>query len=129
MTDADVDGAHIRTLLLTFFYRQMPELIERGYIYIAQPPLYKVKKGKQEHYVKDNDQLAAYLMQIALEESALHPNPHAPAISGVMLEKSLQQHIECLAIIKRLSKRYPNSIIKQLRFFIQINLRLVFSTR
>lgn len=116
MTDADVDGAHIRTLLLTFFYRQMPEIIDRGYIYIAQPPLYKIKKGKQEHYVKDDDQLAAYLMQIALEEAALYPNQQAPAINDVMLEKTLQQHIECLSIIKRLAKRYPQEIIKQLRF-------------
>jgi DNA gyrase subunit B len=114
MTDADVDGSHIRTLLLTFFYRQMRELIERGYIYIAQPPLYKVKRGKQEHYVKDDAELNAYLLNVALEGTALHVSADAPPLSGSALEALAQQHLNVDEIISRLSARYARVVLEQL---------------
>ncbi|MBN9289287.1 MAG: DNA gyrase subunit B [Gammaproteobacteria bacterium 39-13] len=112
MTDADVDGSHIRTLLLTFFFRQMPELIERGHIYIAQPPLFRVKRGKQENYVKDEEALSNYLTQIALEEAKLFVNPQAPAIQGLALEQLVARFTKATALIQRLSKRYPGPILE-----------------
>ena len=112
MTDADVDGSHIRTLLLTFFYRQMEELIKRGHIYIAQPPLYKVKKGKQEIYVKDDAELNKYLLQLALENAKLHVSKTSPALSDVAFEGLANEHVNSEDIIQNLSKRYDPEIMQ-----------------
>ena len=120
MTDADVDGSHIRTLLLTFFYRQIPMLIERGHIYIAQPPLYKVKRGKQESYVKDDNELNAVLLNTALESSALHVNADAPPVQGPALEALARQYMEVQAIIKRWSRRYDDRLLDQLIYMPEV---------
>ncbi len=106
MTDADIDGSHIRTLLLTFFYRQMPVLIERGHIYIAQPPLYKLKKGKQERYVKDDGELDNYLLSQAIDNAQLFFDPEVPPLTGVPLEQLARQHQKVMTGIARLARRY-----------------------
>jgi DNA gyrase subunit B len=113
-TDADVDGSHIRTLLLTFFYRQIPLLIERGHIYIAQPPLYKVKRGKQEMYVKDDNELNALLLNSALEDTALYVNAGAEALRGSALEMLARHYMEVQAIMRRWARRYDERLLEQL---------------
>ena len=116
MTDADVDGSHIRTLLLTFFYRQMRELVERGHIYIAQPPLYKIKKGKQEQYVKDDDELNGHLLQLAIEDAGLFVDESTPAIKGTGLEELAKEFVVISNIIKRLARRYDSEILEAMLF-------------
>ncbi|OJD28599.1 dna gyrase subunit b [Diplodia corticola] len=114
MTDADVDGAHIRTLLLTFFYRQMPELIERGYVYIGLPPLYKIKQGKQELYLKDDPALDSYLASSAVENAALVPATGEPGIEGLALEKLLLAYAAALDSIERNAHRYDRNLLEAL---------------
>lgn len=114
MTDADVDGAHIRTLLLTFFYRQMPELIERGHLYIAQPPLYRLQKGKQINYVKDDNQLNDFLTQIALEDASLYVNAEAPPITGPHLERLMHHYLGIQALFGRLSNIIPRCVLERM---------------
>ena len=121
MTDADVDGAHIRTLLLTLLYRQMPELVERGHIYIAQPPLYKVKHGKTERYLKDDQEYHQFLLRLALEEAALTPRAGGEQIVGPALEELARSWLLTVAVIERISHLVNPEILQAL---VQHNLKL-----
>ena len=125
MTDADVDGAHIRTLLLTFFYRQMPELVERGHIYIAQPPLFKVKVGKTERYIKDDHELNQFLLKMALDEAAVMPKAGAETISGAALEAMAREYLLAEAVINRLDHLVNPEVLHTI---VDANLKLDLSS-
>ncbi|AKS40395.1 DNA topoisomerase (ATP-hydrolyzing) subunit B [Wenzhouxiangella marina] len=114
MTDADVDGSHIRTLLLTFFYRQMPELIERGHVYIAQPPLYKIKQGKQEWYLKDEAELNRYMLERALDGARVYPSADGPALEDSALAQLMADFQQARAVAARMKLRQDPDVIEQL---------------
>ena len=122
MTDADVDGSHIRTLLLTFFYRQMPELVERGHIYIAQPPLYKVKHGRDERYLKDDHELKEYLLKLALKDAQLYPAVGQEPLSGDTLAEIAREYILAEAVVERLSRRVDPSVMHALLRGVAVDL-------
>jgi DNA gyrase subunit B len=122
MTDADVDGAHIRTLLLTLLYRQMPQLVERGHVYIAQPPLYKVKAGRDERYLKDDLEEASYMMQVALQDATLIPAENADPITGDALAELVRQYNTANAIIMRLSRAIDDAALSAIMTGVTLNL-------
>ena len=122
MTDADVDGAHIRTLLLTFFYRQMTELVERGHIYIAQPPLYKVKQGRDERYLKDQHELDEYLLQSALKGASLLTKTGGDTLADEPLATIAKQMVLTEAVIRRISSLYDESVLRALQDLGEISL-------
>ena len=121
MTDADVDGSHIRTLLLTFFYRQMYTLVEDGHIYIAQPPLYKIKSGKQERYVKDDAALNAYLLQNALDGAELRVDAEAPPISSGALETLANTYLQAEMQLDRMGRRYERTVLEAMMYLPRID--------
>ena len=121
MTDADVDGSHIRTLLLTFFFRQMPELIERGHVYIAQPPLYKIKKGKQERYINDEAQRESYVMELALKDASVKLDESAEALSDEQTRELSERFLNMRQELERLSKRYHPGILDEIRKIRQLS--------
>jgi DNA gyrase subunit B len=123
MTDADVDGSHIRTLLLTFFYRQMSVLIERGHVYIAQPPLYKLKKGKSESYVKDDAALTAQLLGLALDEAELHPGDARAPVTGEALRRIAEQQIALDEALARIGRRYDRVLLEALCDLPRLNIQ------
>lgn len=120
MTDADVDGSHIRTLLLTFFFRQMPELIEHGHIFIAQPPLFKLKKGKQEQYIKDEKTLEQYLISQALDGTELYTSDNVPPIREQQLEGLVNQYKDVMNRIDRMSRVYPRAVLEALIYMPEL---------
>ena len=122
MTDADVDGSHIRTLLLTFFYRQMPELIERGYIYIAQPPLYKIKQGREERYLKDDVELDQYMLNLSMMQASLVPARDAESISGDALAAIARKYVMADAVVERLSRLMDHDTLHELMDGLALNL-------
>ena len=122
MTDADVDGSHIRTLLLTFFFRQMRELVDRGHIFIAQPPLYKIAKGKQHQYLKDDEALDQFLTQSALESASIVVNPEAPAISGSGLEQLVNDYRAVAVTINRLGRLYSEMVLWEMVYGLSLTL-------
>ena len=122
MTDADVDGAHIRTLLLTLLYRQMPELLERGYVYIAQPPLYKVKVGRDERYLKDDLEEAQFMLQLALKDAQLIPSQGADPITGEALAELARQYVLADAVIERLSRLFDVDALSAMAEGVEIDL-------
>ncbi|WP_353147531.1 DNA topoisomerase (ATP-hydrolyzing) subunit B [Pollutimonas bauzanensis] len=122
MTDADVDGAHIRTLLLTLLYRQMPELVTRGHIYIAQPPLYKVKVGREERYLKDDEEEAQFMLQVALKDAVLIPKDGATPISGDALGELARQYIMADGVISRLARHIDMPSLSAMAEGVEINL-------
>jgi DNA gyrase subunit B len=129
MTDADVDGSHIRTLLLTFFYRQMPELLNRGHIYIAQPPLYKVKRSKQERYLKDDDELQDLLLKNALTDASLRGSARGTPIKGNALANLCNAYLNVNQTIKRLSRRYDANVLRQLIYMPTLTKELLKSAK